>query len=117
MKTLHPNFRLWVYSDAREGVFGDGKARLLSEVRRQGSLRRASNIMGISYRKAWEDLSKAEKCLGVRLLIRRRGGRGGGGDTRLSSDGIRILEAYAKYRERVSMFVMKEFRNFLKDAS
>jgi molybdate transport system regulatory protein len=94
---MHPRFKLWISSGQAEGVFGDGKWRLLAAIEREGSLRAASQSLGISYRKAWGDLQKAERCLGVTFLQRRRGGSGGG-QTPLTEAGRRWLAAYSRFR-------------------
>jgi molybdate transport system regulatory protein len=111
MSPLHPNCRLWIYSTENAGVFGDGKARLLAAVEQCGSLRRACAGMGMSYRKAWGDLRKAEACLGMRLVERVRGGTGGG-ETRLTADGRRVLAAYRRFRTRVESGLQEAFGEF-----
>lgn len=111
MKDLHPNLRLWIYSGRREGVFGDGKARLLTEIARTGSLRQAAAALGISYRKAWGDLKKAESCLNRPLFARVRGGKGGG-RTLLTPEGQAVLAAYETFRTRMHAHVEREFAQF-----
>ena len=108
MSDLHPNFRLWIYSDTRKGVFGDGKARLLREVGRTGSLRAASGNLRISYRKAWGDIRKAETCVGAKLAVRSRGGTAGG-RTVLTPRCVALLEAYARFRAAAERDVGKLF--------
>jgi molybdate transport repressor ModE-like protein len=109
---LHVNFRLWIYADAREGVFGDGKARLLAEVLRTASLRQAAQNLGISYRKAWGDLRKAERCLGAVLVTSERGGSRGGRSL-VTERGKLILAAYCSLRARAEQRLQSEFQRFL----
>jgi len=97
---IQPNFRLWIYSPARPGVFGDGKVRLLEAIARTGSLQLAARELGISYRKAWGDLRKAETCLGLPVIHRVRGGRGGGATT-LTAQGLRLIKAFRRFRHTV----------------
>ena len=94
---LKPKFKLWLSTDDSEGVFGDGKCRLLEAVGACGSLRLASERLGISYRKAWGDLKKSENILGIRLVEKKRGGRSGGG-TMLTEAGVRWIAAYGTFR-------------------
>ena len=75
---LIPKFKLWFSTADSEGVFGDGKWRLLKAIDDKGSLKKAAESLGISYRKAWGDLKKAESCLGTRLIEKIRGGKDGG---------------------------------------
>ena len=90
---LKPRFKLWLSSEDAEGVFGDGKWRLLEAVQREGSLSTAARSLGISYRKAWGDIQKAEKYLGTELITKRRGGTEGGGAS-LTEKGRKWMKAY-----------------------
>ena len=78
MKQLSTRFKLWLSSEDAEGVFGDGKWRLLKSIDAEGSLRAASRLLHISYRKAWGDLKKAQRCLNIPLVEKQRGGTLGG---------------------------------------
>lgn len=105
---LAPRFKLWLSSGSENGVFGDGKWRLLQAIEEQGSLRAATVSLGISYRKAWGDLKKAELCLGSQLLERYRGGPGGGG-ARLTPSGKKWLAAYRQFRSQIERAVCQAF--------
>ena len=110
---LHPRFKLWLSSSRAEGVFGDGKWRLLAAIQREGSLMAASRSLGISYRKAWGDLKKAEDCMGVSLLEKHRGGSGGG-DTVLTDEGKTWLAAYSRFRAEVERAADRAFKTHIK---
>ena len=109
---LHPRFKLWLSSEEVEGAFGDGKWRLLKAIDRTGSLRAATESLGISYRKAWGDLRKAEKGLGVQLIEKHRGGQGGG-DTVLTEAGKQWVAAYGRFRREVEEAVARGFRRHM----
>lgn len=111
---LAPYCKLWLSSAQAQGVFGDGKWRLLQAVEREGSLRAAAERMGISYRKAWGDLQKAEKWLSVALVERQRGGSAGG-TMRLTAMGRRWVEAYAQYRNDVETAIGRAFATHLEE--
>jgi molybdate transport system regulatory protein len=95
--SLTPQFKLWLSGRGAEGVFGDGKWRLLEAIQESGSLKSAAKTLKMSYRKAWGDLKKAERYLKVRLLKRQRGGCTGGG-TELTEAGKKWLKAYTRLR-------------------
>lgn len=59
--------------------FGPGVAMLLGYIRETGSIRRASQAMGMAYSKAWTILRRAEAAFGAPLLATATGGRSGGG--------------------------------------
>jgi molybdate transport system regulatory protein len=105
---FRPEFKLWISCGAIQGIFGDGKHRLLSAVRDTGSLTLAARQLGMSYRTAWGDLQKAETYLGFRLVHRQRGGRGGGA-TRLTAAGTQLLAGYAGFRRDVAAGVRRAF--------
>lgn len=108
---LSPNFRLWIYSDTGMGVFGDGKVRLLKAIAECGSLREAARTLDISYRKAWEDLKRAEACLDTPLVHRTRGGRDGG-KMSLTEPGERVVAGYEDFRKAVEQSVTEQFALF-----
>ena len=61
MKKLRARFKLWLSAKDIEGVFGDGKWRLLKAIETEGSKTTAIQKLGISYRKAWGDLKKSQE--------------------------------------------------------
>jgi molybdate transport system regulatory protein len=96
---LEPRFKLWLSGSDVEGAFGDGKWRLLDAIEREGSISAASQSLGISYRKAWGDLKKAQIALGTALVAKQRGGKAGG-QTVLTAEGRKWLKAYGRLRGR-----------------
>jgi molybdate transport repressor ModE-like protein len=113
MPDLHPNLKLWIYSEGDEGVFGHGKVRLLEEIDSRGSLCEAAKALSMSYRKAWGDLKKAEACLQVHLIETTRGGPGGG-NTVLTDHGRQLIKAYKAFDRRVQQTMNRAFAEFLK---
>ena len=103
-----PNCKLWMSNPTAEGVFGDGRWQLLAAIREHGSLQQACRELGISYRKAWGDLRKSEKELGITFLEKHRGGTGGG-NTSLTQAGEHWLEAYTRFRAEVEQSVTEAF--------
>lgn len=61
---------LWL-EHGEELYFGMGRAQLLMNVERLGSIKRAAEHMGMSYRAAWGKLQQSERALGVKLLENR----------------------------------------------
>ena len=112
MGDLHPNSKIWIYSDSREGVFGDGKLRLLKEIDRQGSLSEAAQVLGISYRKAWGDVRKAEACLQMSLIEKSRGGKGGG-QSCLTPKGRELIKCYTKFQAAVRNSLQRAYEKHM----
>lgn len=112
MKKVKARFKLWLNTEEAEGVFGDGKWRLLKAIESAGSLKAASNMLGISYRKAWGDLRKAEQHLGVNLAERERGGDKGG-RTDLTKEGKKWVRAYGEFRKDIERVVAKAHKKHI----
>ena len=70
--------KVWL-DDAGKLIFGSGKSDILKAVGRTGSLNAAAKELDMSYRHAWSCLKSVEKRLGKTLLIKTKGGAGGGG--------------------------------------
>jgi molybdate transport system regulatory protein len=104
MKRLNVRFKLWLNCPEAEGVFGDGKWRLLKA---------ASDALKISYRKAWGDLKKAEESLGVALVEKERGGRRGGRSV-LTDEGKRWVKAYGRFRAEIEEAAQKAYARHMR---
>ena len=114
MKQLRTRFKLWLSSRDVEGVFGDGKWRLLKSINAEGSLRAASQSLHISYRKAWGDLKKSQHCLNITLVEKQRGGVEGG-RTALTEQGKKWIDAYTRFRGDIEKAVEKAYEEHIKE--
>ena len=114
MKQLRTRFKLWLSTEDAEGAFGDGKWRLLKKIDAKGSLRAASQSLHISYRKAWGDLKKAQQCLNVPLVEKQRGGIQGG-QTVLTEQGKKWVQAYARFRTDIEKAIEKAYEKHIKE--
>ena len=114
MKRIRARCKLWLNSKDVEGVFGDGKWRLLEAIGRTGSLSAASESLRISYRKAWGDLKKAQDALNIPLVEKQRGGKKGG-RTILTSEGKQWVKAYSKFRADVDKAVEKSYEKHIRE--
>jgi molybdate transport system regulatory protein len=69
--------KFWIENKG-EVVLGGGKAALFLAVDRLGSIQRAAEEFGMSYRHAWGAIRKIEKRAGFKILDTRLGGKEGG---------------------------------------
>ena len=75
---LKPQIRLNLWLETTEGVlFGMGRAQLLDKIEECGSLKKAAEEMGMSYRAAWGKIKTTEKVLGFKLVEKDRGNKTG----------------------------------------
>lgn len=69
---LELRVKYWFEVDGRF-VIGEGGIELLRAIRTGGSLARAADVVGWSYRHAWGYLKRAETALAMPLTTRRAG--------------------------------------------
>lgn len=72
---------------------GHDRVGLLRAVAEQGSITRAAKAHGISYKAAWDAIDAMNTLAGEPLVERSAGGRGGG-STRLTARGRRLVERF-----------------------
>lgn len=87
--------------DNHSYVLGPGRLALLKATGELGSLHKAAQAMGMSYRWAWGRIRDSEKALGVPLLTQE--GDGGRGKPKvLSAEARALLDWYAEMETRIS---------------
>jgi len=70
--------KVWLELNGKP-FFGEGRFNILQSIDRYGSISRASEETGVSYRKIRGAIYLMEKTIGMKLVIRYRGGAVGGG--------------------------------------
>lgn len=94
---------VWLaYGDENFG--GPGRIALLEAIRSEGSITAAARRVGLSYKAAWDAIDRMNRLAGEPLVSRVTGGRGGG-STRLTPRGERLI---ANFR-----LIEAEHRRFL----
>ena len=109
----HPRLKIWVVLPNGTKL-GDGRARLFELIDELGSIRRAVNQMGMSYRAAWGYISELEVASGVKFLMRKPGG-GGTGGARLTKEARAFLTRYHRFRGSLDAVVQRRFTRAFKD--
>jgi molybdate transport system regulatory protein len=113
---LKANYKLWLSLKNGDGILGDGKWRLLKAVEEFGSISKAAIHLGISYRKAWGDLKKAEELLGISVIEKHRGGQLGGSSV-ITPQGINLIKAYTRFHNDFENAFQRSFEKFLHEIS
>ena len=104
---MQPKLKVWVvFKDSVK--FGDGRAQLLELVDQLGSLKRAVEHFGMSYRNAWGYLRELETAAGFEFVERAPGG-GPGSGMRLTAAGKRFLARYRKFRQGLDSAAKRHF--------
>ncbi len=76
-----------------ENFGGPGRIGLLEAIRSKGSITAAARCVGLSYKAAWDAIDRMNAMAGQPLVSRTTGGRGGG-STRLTPRGERLIENF-----------------------
>ncbi|MCK5291869.1 MAG: NUDIX domain-containing protein [Thermoplasmata archaeon] len=84
----------WLEKDGKV-IIGEGRATLLKYILEFGSLTKAAEEMGMSYRHAWGIVQEINEVLGKEIIHSERGGVDGG-KTQLTDEGKRLLEDFNK---------------------
>ena len=107
-------FKVWVEKRG-EVVLSNGKFNILKTVDRLGSIHKAAEQFGMSYRHAWGMVQKIEKRSGLKILETQIGGSEGGG-ANLTPKGKAFLEKYEAFSKGLDELIEKKFRkSFSKD--
>ena len=83
------------FNFGRRIAFGPGKADLLEQIERTGSISEAAKAMDMSYMRAWTLVKSLDRGFVEPLVVKIRGGSARGGAT-LSETGHRVLSLYRK---------------------
>jgi molybdate transport system regulatory protein len=104
---MQPRAKLWVEKDGRI-VLSDYRVQLLRHIDETGSLAEAAERMQLSYRRAWGKVREIEQNLGVKLVESAAGGAGGGG-SRLTEEGRKLVGLYDRFRTSIDQDLTREF--------
>lgn len=98
MKKYKPRYKQWIEYDGKP-IIGEGRAKLLAEIRNTASIQKAAERLSLPYRTAWALLKKIGDAIGSSAVKTYRGGAKGGGGAILTEDGEKILREYEKYKK------------------
>lgn len=94
--TQHTSFYMdGTLSICREGeiFLGNSQIRLLKQVLKDGSMHAAAKNLKMSYQHAWHLLDKVNQLSPLPVLIRKKGGRDGGGCV-ISNYGLKLISTF-----------------------
>jgi molybdate transport system regulatory protein len=72
---------------------GEERIALLEQIEQRGSITQAAKAVGVSYKAAWDAVDAMNNLAPAPVVTTVTGGRGGGG-TRLTDAGKRLIAAY-----------------------
>lgn len=114
LKNIKFNYKIWLSTQDNQGIMGDGKWKILKAIEEHGSLKAATENLGLTYRRTWGDLKEIENTLGINLLDKSRGGKDGG-QTQLTPEGKKLVAAFDNFHQKVGSIIDEAFDSFRKD--
>ncbi len=85
-------------------IIGEGRANLLIEIYKSGSLSKAASNLGISYRHAYDLVTSINERCGEKIIESTVGGAKGG-STHLTRKGEELVEDYLKLKDEIARHV------------
>jgi molybdate transport system regulatory protein len=98
---LRIRYKVWIEREGRV-LFGHGRLELLRALDRKGSLAKAAEAMGMSYRAAWGRIKASEERLGFSLVEH---GPQGKRMSKLTSEGRALLDWLADLERDLDRFL------------
>jgi len=99
-----PVVKVHVWFEKNEGVyFGHGRYELLLLINELGSLKLASEKMGISYRGAWGKIKKTEEVIGKPLIFKDNNKEG----YKLTEFGKNFVNEFKNYYDDLTEYASK----------
>ena len=86
---------------------GPGKILLLEKIDETGSISKAANEIGLSYRKAWRLINELNNLSLKKLVLAKPGGKGVRG-TQLTLEGKTLIKLFRKIETKLTILTVKE---------
>lgn len=100
------DYRFWITKDD-EAFLGKGRIALLLKIQELGSLKKASEALKMSYRKAYYSINHLNTFAEQPVVIVKRGGKDGG-STLLTPYGLALIERFEKLSKAFEEFVERQ---------
>ena len=97
----------WIVDEHNNIVIGEGRAEILKNIEKTGSINQTAKVMKMSYKAVWSKIKATEKHLNTRIVHtdRKEG-------SRLSREGKELLEKYSRLKEECMSADDKIFSRF-----
>lgn len=106
--------KTWIENQKHELLFGMGKTEILEQIERHGSIARAAEALGMSYKKAWSHIKILQRNLDD-ILVETRPGRGEESGTKLTPKAQEYIQNYRQLQSEIEAFANERFKElFLK---
>ena len=95
MKKLKLKSAQWIVDEHNNIIIGKGRAEILENIEKTGSINQAAKVMKMSYKAVWSKIKATEKHLQAEIVHadRKEG-------SRLSREGKELLENYRHLKDK-----------------
>ncbi len=99
----------WIVDEHDNIIIGNGRAQILSNIEKTGSINQTAKVMKMSYKAVWSKIKATEKHLDTRIVHtdRQEG-------SRLSREGKNLLEKYRNLKKECMSVDDKLFSRIFK---
>ena len=96
----------WIVNEHNHIIIGEGRAEILRNIEKTGSINQTAKLMKMSYKAVWSKIKATEKHLETRIVHtdRKEG-------SRLSEEGKELLEKYGRLKQECMSADDKLFRH------
>ena len=97
----------WIVDEHNNIVIGEGRAEILKNIEKTGSINQTAKVMKMSYKAVWSKIKATEKHLNTKIVHadRKEG-------SRLSREGKELLEKYSRLKDECMSADDKIFSRF-----
>ena len=99
-----PSFKFWIEFEGKP-LLGKGGAAILEQIKKEGSISKAAEKLGMSYRYVWNYLDKIKEITGEPVVETFKGGKSGGGGAKLTELGEYLLSEYSRISKSLESFI------------
>jgi len=100
---INVRFRMWI--DVKNSPYlGLGRIILLENIIKHGSITKGAEAINMSYRKAWQLIEDMNKLSRKPLVIKKIGGKHGGG-AEVTNEGKKTIHNFYKLQKDVEEYV------------
>ena len=111
---LYVKTKTWIENAEGELLFGKGKTEILELIEQEGSISKASEVIGMNYKKAWTHIKILQKNINNVMVETKQGG-GEDAGTKLTPVAREYMEKYRKLQEDIENYANERFKElFLK---
>jgi len=103
--------KVWLEGERGMPIIGEGRLRILTAVRRTGSISKATRMLNVPYRKAWGRIKEAERELGYKIVEATRTG------TKLTAKGEDLVARFAALHKSCQRSARSKFKKVFSNSS